>query len=249
MSSGFLKRIVESGKENASGIWLIVGMGCTALAIFFTAKGTVKSVKEIERIESELGRKLTKKEIVKVTWKNYIPAGMAAVGSGFAYSMGHKIHLKKEAVLATGYSVSQAALNEYQTKTKEIVGEEKEKEIRNAVAKDKIEKPQETSNVIFASGDKDLFIDNRSGREFYSTINKIDAAVNRINQRLLVEMFIPLNEYYYEIGLPEIDTEEGWDIDNGLVEVNYIPDISNGNHPAIRVIFPEYCKPKLENKH
>ena len=251
MGSHMIDNIVESSKKSTSGIWLIIGMGLTGVAIFFTAKGTIKSVKQVEKAEADLGRKLTKREIVKVTWKNYIPAAGAAVASGVAYFLGHKEHLKKEAVFATGYAVSQATLNEYQNKTREIVGEEKEKEIRESIAKDRITKSesQAPTNVVYSSGLGDLFIDDRTGREFISTINRIDAAVNRINRQLMIEMFVPLNDFYYELGLSAVDTDDGWHVDDGLIEVNYIPDIANGSHPALRLSFPDYCKPKPEKKY
>ena len=62
-----------------------------------------------------------------------------------------------------------------------------------------------------------------SGRYFKSDRDKIDKVINELNRRMRDEMYISLNEFYYEIGLNEISLGDqlGWNIDNGYIEPSF----------------------------
>ena len=79
---------------------------------------------------------LKKKEIVKLTWECYIPT--AAVGlSTIACIIGaHNIHLRRNAALASLYSLTESAFKEYQSKVVETIGKNKELKVRDDVVSD-----------------------------------------------------------------------------------------------------------------
>ena len=59
------------------------------------------------------------------------------------------------------------------------------------------------------------------------------------------EMYISLNEFYWEIGLDstEIGDELGWNIDNGLIELTFSSQLSRDGVPCLVVnyrIAPKY---------
>ena len=75
---------------------------------------------------------MTVKETFKLTWKLYLPVALSTVASIPCIVMSNKVSNKRYAALATAYTISEAALQEYQEKTKEIVGEKKAKQITEA---------------------------------------------------------------------------------------------------------------------
>ena len=117
----------------------------------------------------------------------------------------NSINLRRNAALATVYSLTEATLKEYQSKVVSTIGEVKEKAIKDEIAKDKIEKnkPKKSNVVVTGSGDT-LCYDSISGRYFKSDIEKIKSSVNELNRDLLYEMFVSLNDVYYALGLSNI---------------------------------------------
>jgi hypothetical protein len=167
---------------------------------------------------------LTKMETVKLTWQCYLPAaGVAAVTIACIIGS-NSINLRRNVALASVYSITEAALKEYQAKVIETVGENKAKKISDDIAKDAIEKnPVSSKEVIITGKGEALVYDTLSGRYFKSDIDKIRRVQNEFNRRLMDEMFITLNELYYELGLSSIKLGDdiGWDVDQGMVEFNF----------------------------
>ena len=77
----------------------------------------------------------------------------------------------------TTYALSETALKEYKDKAIEIVGEEKNREIIDAVAKDKIsQNPVSKQEVIVTGKGNVLCYETLSGRYFESDINALRTA-------------------------------------------------------------------------
>ncbi len=84
----------------------------------------------------------------------------------------------------------------------ETIGEKKEQTVRDAIANDRINKnPVSRREVIITEKGNTLCYDAISGRYFKSDIDKLKKAENELNRRMRDEMYISLNEFYYEIGL------------------------------------------------
>ena len=63
-----------------------------------------------------------------------------------------------------------------------------------------------------------MYYDNYTGRYFRSNSEIIGKAEKRITERLFTEMWISLNEFYWELGLPPVDVGEdlGFNVDDGI---------------------------------
>ena len=74
-----------------------------------------------------------------------------------------------------------------------------------------------------------------SGRYFYANVQKLEKNVNDLNRRMREEMYITLNEFYWEINLDPIDVGEilGWNIDTAYIELCYDTKLTNDNRPCI----------------
>lgn len=230
----FQRGAIKHSPEILTGI----GIGCVFTAAILTGKATIKAVEIVEEKRREANEPLNKKGIVKVVWKKYIPAaGFFAVGVGCIIGA-RSITARRTAAMTAAYHISETAFQEYKDAVKETVGEEKEKKVRETVAKNQVKEHPVTSEIIIAK-DKVLCYEPVSGRYFSSDINEIQRAVNTCNFRLRNEMWVSLNEFYYELGLePTIPGNElGWNIDNGMFEVSFTTTLSKDDRPCLVICY------------
>ena len=226
----------------------IAGMiSSTVLAV----KATPKALMLIEDARYEKGEDLTAIEKTKACWKCYIPAAVSGVTSAACLIGANSVNAKRNAALATAYKISETALTEYKEKVVETIGEKKEKTVRDKVAKGKVEKnPVSKNEIIITEKGNTLCYDAISGRYFKSDIEKIKKAANELNRRMLSEMYISLNEFYHSLGLHETSLGDnlGWNIDEGLIELDFSSQIADDGTPCIVVdylIAPRYDYSKL----
>lgn len=245
----FLKTIragaIKHGPEILTGVG-ITGMGT---AIFLAVKDTPKALSLIEDEKAIKGEPLTKKEAIKVAWKCYIPAAVTWAASATCLIGASSVSLKRNAALATAYQISQTAISEYRDKVVETIGEEKERVIREKVAEESVEKNRENKTVIIGGGEF-LFQEPITKQYFRSTINEIDKIVNNINKRMLLDMYVSVNELHSEFGVEHTDMgdELGWNMDKGYIEVSYGHGISDRGEPYIMLRYepaPQYNYSKL----
>lgn len=230
--------IVTKATEKSPEI--LVGMGLAGMltSTVLAVKATPKALDILAQEDEDL----TNLEKVKKTWKCYIPATIGYCTSAACIIAATSTNNKRNAMLAGAYKLSESALLEYRNKVVEVVGEEKEKEIRDSIAKDRVE----DRPVITCLGKDDyLCYDMLSGRYFKSDIDKIQKAVNDMNYKLLNDNILSLNEFYYELGMKgtDIGYEQGWDISKGMIEVSFSSIISENDEPCIVMYFdnpPQY---------
>lgn len=233
---GVQKFTSEHSPEILAGIGIAGMLTVTVLAV----KATPKALRLIEEAKEEKGvDELTKAETVKVAWKPYIPAALTCVlSTGCLIGSVHESS-RRNAALATAYQLSSAALSEYKEKVVETIGEKKEKEIREKIAQDKVEKmPVTTSEVIVAGSGGVLFLEPVSMRYFTSDIETIRRVINDLNYRLTtgMEEYISLSEFYDEIGLSHTATSDdvGWNLGrDGQIRVSLPPATADDGKPCL----------------
>lgn len=181
---------------------------------------------------------LSKKDIIRVTWKCYVPSATISALSIACIIGASKANLRRNAVLSTAYALSENALKDYQEKVIESIGENKERTIRDQLAKDRMERDPVTSKeVIITEKGNTLCYDSMSGRYFKSDADTLKKVENILDRRLRDEMFITLNDLYYEIGLDPISLGDdlGWHIDNGYIELFFSSQLANDGTPCLVV--------------
>lgn len=190
--------------------------------------------------------KLKPMELVRTTWVCYIPAAVTGTLSIACLIGASSVNARRNAALATAYSLSESALKEYQEKVIENIGEKKEQGIRNSIAKDKLERdPVANKEVIITGRGETLCYDTITARYFKCDIEKLRKIENELNQRLISEMYISLNEFYYEIGLRQtgVGDDLGWNIDNGLINLEFSSQLAEDGTPCLVIgyrIAPRY---------
>lgn len=179
---------------------------------------------------------LTSKEVFVLTWKCYIPTAAVGLATIACIIGAHNIHLRRNAALASLYSLTESAFKEYQSKVVETIGKNKELKVRDDVVADTIKRnPVGDSQVIFTGKGETLFYDQMSGRYFKNDIERIRKVQNKINKDLISEDFMSLNEFYIEIGLAPIKLGEemGWHLDHGMLEVRFSAQLTENEEPCI----------------
>ena len=246
MSKEGLKRTIKSAGRVLSKYspGILTGIGITGMigATFMAVKATPKALYLIEakKEESEV-EELTPVETIKTCWKCYIPATLTTVVSAVCLIGASTVSAKRNAALATAYSISEAALREYQEKVVEVVGEKKEKAVRDAVAKNQIERDPVTKSevVIIDSNSNTLCYEPLSGRYFKSTIDKIKKAEIKLDRQMIQEMYVSLNDFYWEIGLDGTDLGDqmGWNLSKGYMDLSFSSQLADDGTPCAVIVY------------
>lgn len=223
------KTVQKHSPEILTGIGIAGMIATAAIAV----KATPKALKMIEEKESEVGKSLTGPEVVKTTWKCYIPAAVSGVCSAACIIGASSINARRNAALVTAYTISETALKEYKSKAVEIVGEKKEQAIRDAVAREKLENAHVTERKFVPTGRGETpCFDPLTNACFKSDIETLRRAENTLNKRMREEMRITVNEFLQEIGLEPCDSSigetMGWDIDKGYIELDFSSQLVEG---------------------
>lgn len=230
------KSLAKHSPEILTGIGIAGMVTTTILAVKATPKAMmlIEEKKKVAEVD-----KLAPVDVVKTTWKCYIPAAVTGIAATACLIGSTKVSVRRHAALATAYKLSETAMNEYKDKVVEMVGEKKEKVIKEKVAEEKlIQNPVTKTEVIVTNEGTSLCYDYSSGRYFESSIAKIKDAQIAINERLLHSICgsVSLNDFYDELGLDHIDIGEilGWNTDE-LVDIHFGYAPANDGRPCITI--------------
>lgn len=246
MNKAGLKQTIKSAErvltKYSPGILTGIGIAGMIGATFMAVKATPKALYLIETKKEETEvEELTPVETVKTCWRCYIPATLTTVLSAVCLIGASTVSAKRNAALATAYSISEAALREYQEKVVEVIGEKKEKAVRDAVAKDQIERDPVTKSevVIIDSNSNTLCYEPLSGRYFKSTIDKIKKAEIKLDRQMIQEMYVSLNDFYWEIGLDGTDLGDqmGWNISKGYMDLSFSSQLADDGTPCAVIVY------------
>lgn len=179
---------------------------------------------------------LSRKELVTLTWKLYLPTVAVGTITIICIVCANRISLRRNAALASIYGITEAAFKEYQEKVVETIGKNKELKVRDDISADRVKRnPPGINEVILTGRGPILCFDSLSGRYFKSDIEQIRRVVNELNRNLLSDMFLTLNELYYDLGLAGIalGDQMGWDIEKGMVEISFSTQLTEEGEPCL----------------
>ena len=244
MISNILSKSIDFVKEHSPELLISAGVVGMATSTVLAVKATPKALNKIEDKKADLGvTYLTRKEIIETTWKDYVPAAGLSAVSAACIILGTTKNVKRNTALATVYALSENTLREYKNKTKEIVGEEKAREIDSEVNKSVARERQKPiiiqnneSEYVTHTGDGDTLIyDMFSGRYFRSSVTAVERAVNLINKRLFNDYLMTVNDFYSEINIPQIGAGNliGWKTDKDMMEISFDSDIDKYGNPYL----------------
>lgn len=235
--------IKKHSPEILTGIGIAGMITTTVMAV----RATPKALILIEERKEEIGaEKLEAMDMVRTTWACYIPAAITGTLSVVCLIGANSVNARRNAALATVYTLSESALKDYQGKVIEMFGEKKNETVKDAMAKDKVEKnPVVTREVIITEKGNTLCYDAISGRYFKSDIEKIKKAECELNRQILDDMYVSLNDFYYEIGLDSVKLgdELGWNVDSGYIDLSFSSQLASDGTPCLVIdysVAPRY---------
>lgn len=160
------------------------------------------------------------KDLVRETWKFYIPAIAVGVLTAAAIVGGNRISSQRNIALISAAAIGERAFQEYREKTAETLSKPKERKIREDIAQDHVtQKKDEFDKLVLHVGEGDvLCLETYSGRAFISSAEKIHKVENDVNRNINHDMYASHNEFMSRLGLPYIPAGDavGWNNDNVL---------------------------------
>lgn len=194
-----------------------------------------------ELTEEEIAAiKLTPIEIVKATWKDYVPAGIMLVGTTACIIGAHSISAKRTAAMAALYTASETALKDWKAKTEEVVGKGKRDKISDAVAEEALRRdPYDPSTVNFTCRPGEVPCkDLETGRFWPCNRDKIQAAADRLRARAAYGDRVSVNDFYDEVGLPGVHRgdDRGWSVENEI-QIAFTTIMTEEGIPVLAMAF------------
>lgn len=206
-------------KHHSSTILTCIGaigvIGTSVMAV----KATPKALKLIGEATDEKGEELTKLEIVRVAAPAYIPSVVIGIGTISCIFGANVLNKQKQAAITSAYMLVDRAYKDYRNKVKELLGEETDIQIREAIAKDK--RDEDITGFVpglgslGGDGEKYLFYEENRGKYFEATMSDVLNAEYHLNRNFALRGFATLNEFYSFLGMEPTEFGEvlGWEFE------------------------------------
>lgn len=218
--------------KNSPTILTALGAAGVVATVILAIKATPKALEVLEmedrfreeewKNNRDSGDPRTTLETIELTWKLYIPTATMGLTTIACIIGANHISMRRNAALASLFTITETALKEYQAKVVEQIGEKKAEKIQSEIAQDHLDNNQTTQQSIIITGGGDyLVFDQFSSRYFRTNIDKVQRAANTYNQKLLREGWLSINYFYDELGLEEVELyqEYGWIAERGLLDI------------------------------
>lgn len=239
------KQLGRAISRNSPTILTALGVAGLLTTVILAVKATPKAMEILEyekqfRFEQE--NAITPDEPIEIldtielTWKCYIPTILMGVATASCIIGANHISLRRSAVLTSLYSIAETSLKEYQQKVVETIGDKKEEKIREEIVKDKIESnPPKDNSIILTGKGNYLCYDVFSGRYFRTSVEEIQRAEIRFNQKLLREGWMDINMFYDEVGLEpiELGNQMGWIAQYAILELKFTSTLTKDTEPCL----------------
>jgi hypothetical protein len=258
---GLVKKGLSMAKTNSPALLsalAAVGVVTTAVCAVKAAKKAEKRIDEAleekrkqamtkaeengEAIPRDLLEKdvtLTKREIVKAAFPSFAPTLIMGALTILCIFGGLHASIRKQAALTAAYNISERALQDYEKKIPEILGEENAKKVKDAIEKDKVLKtPKDDTHVEVTATGNQLCFDTFTGRYFKSTATHIQKIVNDLNTEINRFNYASLNDFYTGVGLCPVEVGDmlGWSTES-LIDISFGSQLTDDNEPVVTVSF------------
>lgn len=226
-----------------AGAASLVAATVTAVSATVRAKNHIDDLRkdvesEVHETDEQVDTALSKKDVVKESWRFYIPtAVLTVVGLGLIASGGIK-NVKMRNALATACLTSEQAYSAYRRRTLDKIGDEAEREIHDAAKRDVTVPVQQAQAKQADIQDPQPvpFKEALTGQVIYTTRARLEWCANEFNRRMIEGSgYLALNDWYELIGLEDagFGDEVGFNLSTGLIDLRIEPDqSSDGQMPC-----------------
>lgn len=214
-----------------AGVCGVVGTAIMAVKATPKALTIIEQEKMYRSYEDD--NKPTKKEIVALTWKCYIPSIVFGLSTIACIISIHALDKRNQASLTSAYAMLNEAYKQYRDAAKVVYGEDADSKIQAEIAKDTF---ISADGIGVYSSDLDpsekiLCYDSYSKRYFESTMAAVLNAEYHINRNLQLRGYSTINEFYEFLGIDGIEygDEIAWNLDSLMEDGIMWLDFENHN--------------------
>ncbi len=228
--------------QHSPNILTAIGVSGTVTTAYLAGKASYASALVILGHENaghyeygeRVGLEMTAREKVELVWKLYIPATLSGTATVICIVGANRVGSRRTAALTAAYSLSERAFVEYRDKVVEVIGEKKEKTVRDELVKDKIRDNPPSKEILISGPGNVLCCELYTGRYFSSDMETLRRSQNDINAKLLAHEYASLSDFYYMIGLPYTSTSDnsGWSSDKQL-ELSFTTVMAEDGRPCL----------------
>lgn len=205
---GLIPTIKTFLKRNSSTILTCIGAAGVVATAVAAVKATPKARLLLDSAEESKGKKLTVTEKVKIAGPAYIPSALIGVSTIACIFGANVLNKKQQAGLTSAYALLSTSYNEYRGKVKEVLGDEADEKVINAVT----ELHYKDSDALPHAEGKQRFFDFFSLMPFESTMEEVEQAERHVNNIFKLRGYVTLGEFYEALGLQpaDCDYDMGW---------------------------------------
>lgn len=185
----------------------VIGVGATAVISAVCHANALPEIKKIREEEPEV----RKVEVVKHTWKYYIPVLVSAGATITCVILSNRISAKQLAAMTAAASAAMSQTQRIKSEVKKVIGEEKWKEIEKVMSDDEVYeitgKPHKEGEVIF--------YDTFTNVCFYKEEATVKEAIYYTNRILAMEGKVSVGDFYELMDEPRpwFGDMYGWSVD------------------------------------
>ena len=219
-----------------------------------TASGivaTVKACRTVQELEEDKNYKLDKVEIVKSTWKYYIPTAVLTTGTVIGIAGNEHLNGKTQASLMGACAVLSEAYKKYHDGAVEVFGDDADEKILESFQKHVRDEERDITDEVHTSKhrikpeDAVLGYDFFTGRYFETSYEILNRAIGN----LIADSYkkdVTVNDFYRYL---KIDTmvggdELGWEVTDTPQIETFTEYIDDGmDREEVEVVLMNYHKP------
>lgn len=236
--------LLAMGKENSPALLAGLAVAGVALTGWMAWKAGRKADKILDEYQEEqrkldavadltdeervaANRELKGEYAMKVV-PIVLPPLIMGVATGGAIIGSQSINARRIALATTAYNLANESIKDMNVKMRDLLGEKKTKEIKDAIATDKmkdIRRPEEKDVIITGKGNV-LCYDDFTGKYFRANAEHLRQSIGRLTDQCRQENNVSINDFYDIIGgikLNRAFDRMGWDVDDivyGLLPID-----------------------------
>lgn len=207
-------------KKNSAIILAIAGVLGVGAAVYATAKAVPKAEKSIKEAEEKKGAPLDGHEAFKAIAPSCILPASITLATVTCIIGSAVISRKNEKSLIAAYGLIDNSFRRYRGKLIELHGEEIDKEVRDAVAREYCDFHK--LNLDCPDG-KYIWVDDLSGQTIEAYEREIMDAEYHLNRNFVMRGYSTLNEFYSMVGMEPTEAGEriGWSMCDGYSWIDF----------------------------
>lgn len=229
--------------RNKPGIVMGLGIGSMLMSTLVAFRYAPLAKDALNERKAELDvDKLEPVDTIKTAGLYFLPSTIFAITGIACILGGNQMNLNRGAAAMAAYALSESTLRSYRESAKEVVGEKKEKDIREAAAKKMYYDDLKSGQMIVVpNGVGDFWMyDHLTKQKIRSNVQKVKEAINNLNYRAVHGEVISVYDYCLEMNEEPVEMGNNfvWDVNrNGMLEL-YAPTayVMENGEPIIDIM-------------